>query len=321
MPDGAEVKLFALDNGAGVVAQVTEFGASLVSVVYADQQGKVENVVQGYDNLQGYVRDRAQNGRTVGRFANRIAGGRFELDGTVYELARNNGPNHLHGGPGGFSSKLWKGEEVRTDDRIGAKFTYTSPDGEEGYPGELTASVTYSLDKIGALRLDYEATTTKPTVCNFTNHSYFNLSGFDGGDVMAHRLQLSADEYLIFDNTLIPTGEIAPVADTPFDFTEQKAIGAVIGGTPRRQYDHCFVIRREGPGLVPVAKVVDPASGRAMEVSSTEPGVQIYTASGNTICLETQHYPDSPNKPDFPTTTLRPGETFRSTSVFRFFVE
>ncbi len=321
MPDGTNVDLYILDNGAGVVVQAASYGASLVSVELADKEGKKENVVQGFDSVSGYLRDTSYNGRTVGRYANRIAGGKFELDGVTYTLARNNGPNHLHGGPQGFATKNWKAEQLHPEGRVAVKFSYTSPDGEEGYPGTMNASVTYTLDPSGALRLDYEATTDKATVVNLTNHSYFNLGGFDGGDVMGHRLQLFSDRYLIFDDTLIPTGEIATVEGTPLDFREPKLIGDQIGGTPGRQYDHCVVVRRDGPGLAPVAKVTDPDSGRSLDVSSTEPGLQIYTAQGGTICLETQHYPDSPNHPEFPTTILRPGETFSSTTIFRFYTQ
>ncbi|MEX0939707.1 MAG: aldose epimerase family protein [Pirellulales bacterium] len=334
-PDGTAVEVYTLESGNGVTARVITYGATLIGVDCPDRDGKRENVVLGYGTLEDYIEHGSYFGSTVGRYANRIASGRFALDGTTYELATNNGPNHLHGGPTGFHARVWNAEQVRTGDAVGAKFTYTSADGEEGFPGKLDVAVTYTLDGDGRLRIEYEATTDKPTHCNLTNHSYFNLAGHGSGDVLEQVLELHCNQYLPTDETLIPTGELYAVAGTPYDFTQPKKIGADIA-QQEGLYDVCYVIQRDGGGLVPVARATDPASGRVLDVESTEPGVQLYTANhlsevpgrdGATynkhqaFCLETQHYPDAPNQPDFPSTVLRPGETYRSTTVYRFYAE
>lgn len=328
---GKPVEMFALSNRSGMVAKVITYGAALVRLEVPDRQGHAENIVVGYDTLAGYENDSSYFGATVGRYGNRIAGGKFSLDGHEYTLATNNEPNHLHGGAVGFNKRIWTAE-LATDGSARVTFRYTSPDGEEGYPGTLRAAVTYTLTDANELRLDYEATTDKPTHCNLTHHSYFNLDGHNAGNVLGHVLTLACDEYLPVDDTLIPTGEIRPVRGTVMDFTQPKAIGADIEKEPGL-YDHCYVVRRGEAPLALVAKVTDPGSGRSLEIRSTEPGVQFYTANHldgvagadgavygkhQGFCLETQHYPDSPNKPDFPTTRLAPGATYRSTTVHKF---
>ncbi len=278
--------------------------------------------------------------QTVGRYGNRIAKGRFTLDGKEYKLATNNKENALHGGIKGFDKVVWKAEEVKAAGMVGVAFTRTSPDTEEGYPGNLKVKVTYSLTDKNELKMNYEATTDKDTVVNLTNHTYWNLAGAGNGDILKHEMMINADHILPVDNTLIPTGKLDPVKGTPYDFTKPKAIGKDMppfnldkneGG-----YDHCYVLNRTGDGLSPAARVVEPTSGRVMEVSTTQPAVQFYV--GNYLdgsisgggkdykkhygfCLETQHYPDSPNHPDFPTTVLKPGETYKESTVYKFSVE
>ncbi|MEU9830550.1 aldose epimerase family protein [Streptosporangium sp. NPDC048047] len=310
-PDGEEVWRHTLENGR-MRASVLTYGAVLQSLEVSGV-----DVVLGCDTLDDYLTRSRYFGAVVGRYGNRIAGGRFTLDGVTHRLPVNNGPNSLHGGPAGFSQRVWRATEVSPE---AVTLTYVSPDGEEGYPGTLTVSVTYTLTG-DAIRLDYRATTDAPTVLNLTNHSYFNLAG--GGDVLDHVVRIDAARYLPVDDTQIPTGELAPVAGTPFDLTAPRRIGdrvddPALGGG----YDHCYVL--DG-GI----EVTDPASGLTMEVTTTEPGVQFYT--GNLLdgvataygrhaglCLETQHFPDSPNQEHFPSTVLRPGEEFASTTVYRF---
>jgi aldose 1-epimerase len=299
----------------------------------------LDDVVLGYDAAMDYVRNNAPHfGAVVGRFANRIAKARFTLDGQTFTLAANNGPNHLHGGPKGFDSVVWRGEALPN----GVAFTYVSADGEEGYPGRLPVRVTYTLTDRDELAVDYQATTDKPTVINLSQHTYFNLAGQAARDVLDHRLQLDADQYTPVDTTLIPTGELAPVAGTPFDFRQAAAIGARIDAPhPQiqngRGYDHNFVLNGRNGELRHAARVVEPSTGRTLDVATTEPGVQFYSANfldgsitgkqGRTyrkrfgFCLETQHFPDAPNQPAFPSTVLRPGETFASRTVFTFGVE
>jgi aldose 1-epimerase len=333
--DGVKVQLFTLRNTGGMVAKVTNFGATLVELDVPDRAGKTANVVLGYDTLAEYIKDTNYFSVTVGRYCNRIAQGKFTLDGEEYTLATNNGPNHLHGGDVGFSKKVWRAKPA-TDGSAQVAFSYVSPDGEEGYPGELKCQVTYTLTDDNELRFDYEATTDKNTVCNLTNHAYWNLAGDASGDVLGHVLEVNAEQYTPTDDTLIPTGEIAPVDGTPMDFTKPKAIGEDIGQEGDEYkilYDLNFVVRRTENPVRLHARVSDPGSGRTMEIYSDQPGIQFYTANhldkiagrgGATynkhqgFCLETQHYPDSPNQPDFPTTVLKPGETYKTTTIHKF---
>jgi aldose 1-epimerase len=337
--DGQTVKLHTLRNTSGMTVRLIDYGAHVISVETPDRNGKSVNVTLGFPNLEGYLQRHPYFGSTVGRYANRIAKGKFTLDGQTYTLATNNGPNHLHGGRKGFDVVMWQSEGVTDQNSVGVKFSRVSPDGEEGYPGTLKVSVTYVLKRDNELSIQYEATTDKPTVLTLTNHAYWNLAGADSGDILKHELTLFADKYLPVDETSIPTGELAPVKGTVFDFTEPHAIGARIDELKRpphtsKGYDHCYVLRGQDGKLETAARVKDPTSGRVMEVFTTEPGVQLYcgnfldgSAAGggykqhDAFCLETQHYPDSPNQPKFPSTVLRPGQTFRSTTVHRFSVE
>jgi aldose 1-epimerase len=338
LPDGTAVESFTLRNASGMEVRAMTYGAIITSLRVPDRAGRLGDVVLGHDDLAGYLRKPSYFGTVVGRYGNRIAKGRFTLDGKTYTLATNNGPNHLHGGIKGFDKAVWKAEPATKGAAV--TFRYASADGEEGYPGRLQAQVTYTLDDRGALTFEYLATTDKPTPVNLTQHSYFNLAGPGaGGDILAHVLTLDADRYTPVDATLIPLGTLAPVAGTPFDFRKPVAIGARIDADDEQirrggGYDHNFVINRSGPGLVHTARVVDPASGRTMDVETTEPGVQFYSGNfldgsvvgkGGTaykrrsgLCLETQHYPDSPNQPSFPSTILRPGQEYKSKTVLTF---
>jgi aldose 1-epimerase len=302
----------------------------------------VADVTLGYKDLAGYLGDGSHLGNLVGRYANRIGGARFTLDGKSYTLAANNGPNTLHGGPTGFGKRLWSAKVVPGKDGDALELRYVSKDGEEGYPGTLTATVVYSLREDGGLVIDYTATTDAPTVVNLTNHAYFNLAGEGEGTILDHELQLESDTYTPVDATLITTGELRPVAGTPFDFRKPVAIGARIDAADEQikfggGYDHNFVVRGAAGTLRLAARVVDKKTGRVLEMYTTEPGVQFYTGnfldgkivgkSGKpyvkrgAFCLEAQHYPDSPNKPKFPPVVLRPGETYRQTTVYRLTVE
>lgn len=338
MPDGTPVDLFTLDNARGMKVRVMTWGATLIGVDVPDRTGRTANVVLYLDSFSQYLAGHPGFGSVIGRYANRIARGRFTLDGTEYTLATNSGVNHIHGGRRGFDKAVWKAQPVRGDGFVGVRLTHTSPDGDEGYPGTLTATVTYALTATNELRMEYAATTDKPTHVNLTNHSYWNLAGAGSGNVYGHRLTLFADRYLAVDAGLIPTGDRASVEGTPFDFRTPETLGARIGQLPATGgYDHCYVINRKTPGeLVCMARVVEPAGGRVMEVWTTCPGVQLYTANGlngrlgangrtyekhGALCLETQHFPDSPNHPDFPSTVLRPGQTYRQTTVHKFSVE
>ncbi len=331
LPDGTPVDIFTLTNGRGFKARLLTYGATLVSLEVPGRNGKPGDIVLGYDSLGGYAKNNPYFGSTVGRYGNRIAKGKFPLDGITYELATNNGENHLHGGITGYDKVVWKAEPVRGDGEVGVKFSYLSPDGEEGYPGNLNITVTFILNGQNELKIGYEATTDKPTPVNLTNHSYFNLAG--EGDILGHELMINADSYTPVDAGLIPTGEISPVLDTPFDFTSPHTIGERIARV-EGGYDHNFVLRSGGGELALAVRVVEPASGRIMEISTTEPGLQFY--SGNFLdgtiagkggriykkhagfCLETQHFPDSPNRPGFPSTILRPGQVYKSQTVHRF---
>jgi aldose 1-epimerase len=335
LSDGTSVKLFTLTNAHGMTVKITEFGGIITELWTPDRAGQSANVVLGFDRLEEYTKGHPFFGAIAGRYANRIGSGRFKLDGHEYTLAINNGPNHLHGGLKGFDKKVWKGTvQPSMGKSVAVRFSYTSPDGEEGYPGTLPVTVTYTLTDDNELRIDYEATTDKPTVINLTNHSYFNLAG--QGPVLDHLLTLKADRYTATDAGLIPTGELASVKGTGLDFTSPRRIGERIGDYMgfAKGYDHNFVIEGGRGTLNLAARVVEPKSGRVMTVLTTEPGVQLYTANhldgkragvGGVVygqhtgfCLETQHYPDSPNKPTFPSAVLRPGQRFQSTTVYRF---
>lgn len=341
LPDGREVEQFTLRNAHGVEVRAITYGALLTAVRTPDRAGRVEDVTFGFDNLAGWsTRNGPYFGALVGRYGNRIARGRFTLDGATYTLAVNNGPNHLHGGLRGFDKVLWTAEPGTGADPS-VTLRYTSPDGEEGYPGALSVRVTYTLTAADALVVDYEATTTKATPVNLTQHTYWNLGGAVGTrGILDHVLQLDASAFTAVDSTLIPTGQLAPVQGTPFDFRTPTAIGARIGqADPQLKfgggYDHNWVLDRGGrSGLVRAARLADPVSGRTLEVSTTEPGIQFYsgnfldgTVTGkggrayayrSGLALETQHFPDSPNQPQFPSTVLRPGATYRSQTVFAF---
>lgn len=337
-PDGVDVTLFTCTNSTGASMQVTDYGARLVAINVPDRSGKLANVTLGFDSLDKYVAHTAYMGCTTGRFANRIANGRFTLDGKEYKLAANIPPNHLHGGVKGFDRHVWKATEVREPHAVGVNFKFVSKDGDEGYPGNLDTSVTILLTDNNELKIDYVATTDKPTILNLTNHAYFNLSGAGVGDILRHSLTLNSDHYLAVDAGVIPTGKLTPVKGTFMDFTEPHAIGSRIAetkfGTLPLGYDHCFVLRSGKGVLAQAARVEDPQSGRVMEVLTTEPAVQLYTSNyldggpqnggfkqHSALCLETQHYPDSPNHPEFPSAVLRPGEKFQSTTVYKFSVK
>lgn len=335
--DGAPVDLYTLESAGGLRVSITNYGGIIVSLYAPDRNGRLGDVVLGFERLEDYLRRHPYFGAIVGRYGNRIGKGRFLLDGVEYKLAQNNGENHLHGGLQGFDKKLWQAREWTDAEGAHLELAYTSPDGEEGYPGTLNVKVVYTLNERDQLRIDYTATTDKPTVVNLTNHSYFNLAG--EGDVLGHMVRLNADRFTPVDAGLIPTGELRPVKGTPFDFTHPTAIGARIEQDDEqlrfgRGYDHNFVLASGGGTLAEAAEVYEPTTGRVLRVLTTEPGVQFYTGNfldgtltgkggrryvrRSGFCLETQHFPDSPNKPSFPSTVLRPGQTYRSTTVFEF---
>jgi len=334
-PEGVAVELYTLTNENGLRARIMTYGAIVVSLEVPDRDGNLADITLGYDALDGYIANNPYFGAIVGRYGNRIAKGSFTLDGVPYQLATNDGENHLHGGMRGYDKVVWNAEPVETDDAVGLKLTYLSPDGDEGYPGNLSCEVTYLLTNDDELKVSYVATTDKATPVNLTHHSYFNLTGC-ARDILGHELIINADRYTPVDAGLIPTGELAAVAGTPMDFTSPKAIGAEIDQVPGG-YDHNYVLNKEDGGMSLAARVYEPDSGRVMEIYTTEPGIQFY--SGNFLdgsitgksgivygkyygfCLETQHFPDSPNKPDFPSTILRPGETYRHETVHKFSVE
>lgn len=337
--DGQTVTRYTLQNTTGTKVQLIDYGATLTSVETADKNGKLANITLGFPKLDGYLQRHPYFGSTVGRYGNRIAGGKFKVDGKEYTLAQNNGPNSLHGGLKAFDQKMWKSEEIKSADKVGVKFTYVSPDGEEGFPGKLNTSITYSLSNKNELSLDYEATTDKTTVVNLTNHAYWNLGGAGSGNILKHELTLAADKYLPIDKDSIPTGESASVKGTPFDFTTPHAIGERIDEVKKpphttQGYDHCYVLRGQSGKLELAATIKDPSSGRTMQIYTTEPGIQLYCGNflgggageggykqHDAFCLETQHYPDSPNQSAFPTTLLKPGQTYKTTTVHVFGVE
>ena len=339
--DGETIYRFLLTNKKSVEASVISYGATLISLRVPDRNGKIGDVVLGYDGLDGYEQGKSYFGGTIGRYGNRIAGGQFTLDGTVFHLPKNDGPNSLHGGTTGFNKRVWTGVDRSRPDAQVLELSYTSADGEEGYPGTLQVKVTYTLPaETNELRIDYSASTDKDTVLNLTNHSYFNLSGVASQEIVDHQLLLRAREFTPVDSTLIPNGELRTVDGTPFDFRKPTAIGARINQDDEqlrfgKGYDHNWVLEGAGKGgLQLAAQVFEPSSGRVLEVDTTEPGIQFY--SGNFLdgkdrgkrgefyahrtgfCLETQHFPDSPNHPNFPSTELKPGQTYRTTTVLRF---
>jgi aldose 1-epimerase len=331
--------MFTLKNAHGLEVRAISYGATIVSLRVPDREGRLDDVVLGHDDLDGYLKSSPYFGCVVGRYGNRIAGGRFALDGRSYQLATNDGPNHLHGGKQGFDKKVWDAEPFQRDDAAGVVFSLVSPDGDEGYPGNLKVRVTCTLNDRDELAFDYLATTDQPTPVNLTQHSYFNLAGHGSGDVLGHELTIFASRFTPVDATLIPTGVLAPVEGTPFDFRRPTPIGARIAEDHEqlrygRGYDHNWVLDRQGDGPVHAARLADPKSGRVMDVHTTEPGIQFYagnfldgTITGKAgqvyrhrggLCLETQHFPDSPNKPSFPPVVLKPGQTYATTTVYRF---
>ncbi|MBM3876284.1 MAG: galactose mutarotase [Verrucomicrobia bacterium] len=335
--DGKAVDLYTVVNKNGLTAKLTTYGATLTEMHTPDRGGTFADVTLGFDNLEAYLKGHPFFGCTTGRYANRIAKGEFKLDGKTYTLAKNNGPNHLHGGIKGFDKQVWHAGPFEKARELSVVFTYVSPDGEEGYPGTLTCIVIYTLTDDDELRIDYEAKTDKATVVNLTNHAYWNLAGAGEGDILAHELLINASRFTPVDGTSIPLGELKPVAGGPMDFTKAKPISrdfAAMTGAPGG-YDHNYVINQARPGeLTLAAELRDPKSGRVMRVSTTEPGVQLYTgnyldgsvkgkggktyAKNAALCLETQHYPDSPNRPSFPSVVLRPGKTYTHTTVHKF---
>lgn len=338
--DGKPVDEYTLTNGNGVEVKVITYGGIISSVRVPDRNGKLDNVVLGLDTLSDYETKNPYLGAIIGRYGNRIAKAQFTLDGTVYTLAANNGTNSLHGGLKGFDKMVWTAKEIPSTADVGLELHHLSLDGEEGFPGNLATKVVYTLTADNAIRIEYSATTDKTTIVNLTQHTYFNLAGNGSGSIYGSIVQINADRYTPVDENLIPTSELAPVAGTPFDFRAPKSIdGGIRSGHPQmvlaRGYDHNFVINRtDDTSLAKAAFVYDPVTGRGMEVFTTEPGIQFYTSNffdatvvgssggmyrqGDGFCLETQHYPDSPNQASFPTTTLKPGETYKTTTVYKF---
>ncbi len=342
-PNGQPVDLYVLTNKNGAEVSITNFGGAVVSLKVPDRNSKLADVVLGYDTIDGYVNDKAYFGAIVGRYGNRIAHAQFVLDGKTYTLAKNNGENSLHGGTNGFNKALWVAKILPAKDSQSLELSYLSKDGEEGFPGNLKVNVVYTLTDTNGLKIEYTAATDKKTVVNLTNHSYFNLAGQGNGDILGHLLTTQADQFTPVDSALIPTGELRDVMDTPFDFRKPTAIGARID-QPDEQlklgsgYDHNFALRMPmDHGEYLAARVVEPASGRVLEVWTTEPGVQFYTSNfldGKTVgkggvaypkrsafCLETQHFPDSPNQPKFPSVVLDPGERYHTITTYKFSVE
>lgn len=341
LPDGTNVDLYTMVNANGMEVRATNYGGIITALLVPDSSGKLGDVTLGYDSLDGYLKSSPYFGAIVGRYGNRIGKARFKIDDKTYKLPANDGPNTLHGGVQGFDKVVWQAEPFEKEDSVGVIFTYTSKDGEEGFPGNLQTRVTYTLTDKNELSFDYHATTDQPTVVNLTQHAYFNLAGEGSGDVLGHEVIINADQYTPTDTRLIPTGKLDDVTDTPFDFRMKHPIGERIDADHVQikrggGYDHNFVLKRKEPGLVLAARVSEPSTRRVMEVHTTEPGVQFYTGnfldgsitgkSGKPygkrsgFCLETQHYPDSPNQPEFPSTVLRPGEEYKSQTVYTFSV-
>jgi len=336
-PDGTPVDIYTLRNANGVEARICNYGGIVVSLKTPDKNGKLGDVVLGYDDLDSYVKNNPFFGCFVGRYGNRIAGGKFTLEGKTHTLATNNGPNHLHGGIKGFDKAVWTAKSISTAQGPALEMRYVSKDGEEGYPGNLSVTAVYTLTEDNGLRLDYTATTDKPTVVNLTQHSYYNLAG--SGDNLNHEVMIAAEKFTPVDATLIPTGELRPVKGTPLDFTAPTKIGARINADDEQLklgngYDHNFVLNKPAGQLGLAARVYEPTSGRVLEVLTTEPGLQLYsgnfldgtiTGKGGWVykqrsafCMEPQHFPDSPNKPSFPSTVLRPGQIYKNTIIYRF---
>lgn len=342
LPDGKTADLFTLKNANGMEVKISNYGGTIVSWTAPDKNGKYTNITLACDSLSGYLKGVPYFGALIGRYGNRIANGKFTLDGKEYHLPQNNGVNALHGGIKGFDKVLWTATPIDGEEPQ-LKLSYLSKDGEEGYPGNLTTEVIYTLQKDNSLKIDYKATTDKATVVNLTNHAYFNLSGDMNKEILDHEVRIAADRFLPVDETLIPTGELKPVAGTVFDFTKNTKIGAGINDAKDQQikfgkgYDHCWVITDDSKTLKNVASVHEPTSGRVLEVFTTEPAIQFYTGNfldgtivgkggikvkhRTGLCLETQHYPDSPNQAKFPSTVLKPNETYETTTVYKFSVK
>ncbi|HEY8748700.1 MAG TPA: aldose epimerase family protein [Tepidisphaeraceae bacterium] len=316
--DGQSAELYTLSNTKGLVAKITNFGAIIVELDVPDKAGKTANVIQGFANVKEYETRGGVNGATIGRYANRIANAKFKIDGKEYTVTKNGGANHIHGGRKAFHQVIWKAEEIRSDKSVGVKLTYHSADGEEGFPGNLDTTVTYTLPAdANELRVEYAATTDKPTVVNLTNHGYFNLAGANSSRIDNNVLTINADQYAVAID-LIPTGELKPVKGTPLDFTSPAAIGPRLKDV-KNQFDNSFVINGGGKKEpVLAARLEEPTSGRVMELWTTQPSVVFYTGNNRAVCLEPELLPDSPNRPEFPTPVLRPGEKYSQTSVYRF---
>jgi aldose 1-epimerase len=338
-PEGDGVAQFTLEGDAGVIAKLIEYGATLTSLEAPDREGRVGPVVLGFDNLEHYLNCGAYLGATVGRFANRIAGGTFSLEGRTYQLTRNEGRHHLHGGGRGFDAALWRGEAMEADDEVGVRFHYRSPDGEEGYPGALEVSVSYRLDRSGSLRIDYRATTDRATPVNLAHHSYFNLNSGGAAPVLSHQVCIEADRYLEIDEEGIPTGRLLAVEGTPLDLRSPRPLGSRIEAlvASRGGYDHTFELRSREKTPTLAARVTEAETGRVLEVLTTQPGLQFYSGNfldGSLIgrggvayrrwhafCLEAQHFPDTPNHPSFPSALLEPGEVYAHSVVYRLGVQ
>jgi aldose 1-epimerase len=330
---GQDVSLYTLSNDNRMTVKIMTYGGIVTSLRVPDRRGKVDDVVLGFNTLEEYLQGNPFFGALVGRYGNRIARGQFELDGKTYQLAQNDGVNHLHGGLVGFDKVVWSASPIEQADEVGVALHYISKDGEEGYPGNLAVTVRYCLNQENALQIDYEATTDQPTVVNLTHHSYFNLAGEGSGDILGHEVTIHADYFTAVDDELIPTGELRPVKGTAMDFTTPRPVGARIDEV-KGGYDHNYVLNKQIGECALIAQVSEPGSGRVMEVWTTEPGVQFYVGNSldgtligksgrpytqrTGLCLEAQHYPDSPNHPEFPTTRLNPGETYRQTTIYKF---
>lgn len=339
MPDGTPIKCCTLSNKNQMMVTICNYGGILLELRAPDRNGAMDNLVLGYDTLEAYLDDPNYFGALIGRYANRIARGRFSIHGNAFQVPCNEGQNHLHGGDMGFNRKVWEMEILPGGDEPRLQLSLSSPDGDQGYPGNLTATVHYTLTQANELKIQYSATADQPTPVNLTSHGYFNLAGAGSGDILGHQLMLHADAFTPVDDHLIPTGELRPVKGTPLDFTRPMVVGERIeAAEPQMQkaggYDHNWVLRDTGEELKPAAEVYEPSSGRSMTVLTTEPGLQFYTGnfmdpelSGRNnrrygrrsgLCLEAQHFPDSPNQPDFPSTLLSPGETYRQVTMYRF---